>query len=109
MSVPVVGAHHGERRTWIARCEDAVWTHHDQRECPLHTPQSVCHGSRQRVLFGHRNQVNNDFGIAVGLKNRALAFEPGAQFLGIYQISIVRQPHHSLVRLHANRLRVKKG
>ena len=52
--------------------------------------------------------MNDDFGIAVGLKNRALTLEAGAHLRCIDQVAIVRHGDRSLVRLHENRLRVQQ-
>ena len=69
---------HGQRAeaARIARRKDTVGAEHDQRKCAFHPPQRVSHGIRQSLLFGERDQVNDDFGITVGLEDRSLGFQP---------------------------------
>ena len=66
---------HGQRTeaARIARRKNPVRTDHHQRKRAFHPAQRVGHGLRQRVLFGERDQVNDDFGVAIGLEDRALA------------------------------------
>ena len=73
-------AAHGQRpeAARIAHREDAVVAHHHQRKSAFDAAQRVGHGFGQRLLLGERDQVNDDFGVAVGLENRALTLQPGA-------------------------------
>jgi hypothetical protein len=74
----------------------------------LDSSQRVGYSFRQGVLLGERDQVNDDFGIAVGLKNRALTLQSRANLGGIDQVAIVRHGNRPFVRLHQNRLRIQQ-
>ena len=67
-------AAHGQRpeAARIAGGKDAVGREHDQRKSAFHAAQCVGHGFRQSLLARERDQVHDDFGVAVGLENRAL-------------------------------------
>ena len=83
-------AAHGERAeaARIARGEDAVAAHHDEGECALDAAKRVGDGVDQRLLFGERDELNDDFGVAVGLEDRALALEPGADLRGLTRLPL---------------------
>ena len=98
----------GRKPRGIAHGEDAVVAHHHQRKCAFDAPQRIGHGFGQGVLLGKRDQVNDDFGVAVGLKNRALALQPRAHLHGVDQVAVVRHGNRSFVRLHQNRLRIQQ-
>ncbi len=93
----------------IARRENAVRADHYQRKRAFHTSERVSHGFRKRLLFRQRDQMNDDFGITVGLKDRSLALQPAADLVRIHQISVVRQRHHAFVRLHHDGLGIQKS
>ncbi len=57
----------------IARGKDAVGRQHDQRKCAFQAAQRIGHGVGQRLLARTRDQVHDDFGVAGGLEDRALA------------------------------------
>src|SRR5580692_9194142 len=104
-------AAHGKRpeSAGIADRKDAIVAHHDKGKSSLDAPKSVGHRLRQRLLLGERDQVNYHFGVAVGLKNRALAFETGAEWSGVHKVSIVRHGDRSLVRLHKDGLSIQQS
>src|SRR5581483_11353126 len=79
----------GPESARIASREDTVSADHHQRECSLDPAKRVGHGFGQSLLLRERYQVNNNFGIAVGLKDRALALKASADFMRIDQVSIV--------------------
>ncbi len=82
--------------------------HHDQRKRAFDAAQRVGHGFRQRLLVRLRDQMHDDFGVAGGLENRALALQPCADFMRIDQVAVVRQRDHALVALHQDGLRVEQ-
>ncbi len=52
--------------------------------------------------------MNDHFGVAVGLENRPLNFQPMPNFLRIHQVAVVGQRNHALVRLHHDGLRIEQ-
>ena len=53
-----------------------------------------------------RDQVQNDFGIAGGLENRAARFEFSPQFRGVRDVAVVRDRDPAFVAMHRKRLRI---
>ena len=74
-------ASHGQRTeaARIARRKNPVRTDHHQRKRAFDAAQRVGHRFRQSLFFGERDQVNDDFGVAVGLEDRALGSPAGAR------------------------------
>ncbi len=101
---------HGQRTeaARITRRKHPVRTEHHQRECAFDAAQRVGHGVRQSLLFGERDQVNDHFGVAVGLEDRSLGLQPMPNFLRVHQVAVVGQRNHALVRLHHDGLSVEQ-
>ncbi len=99
----------GAEAAGIARGKDAIRTEHDQRKRAFHATQRIGHRVRQSLLFGERDQVNDDFGVTVGLENRSLGLQPMPDFLRIDQVAVVRQRNHAFVRLHHDGLSVEQA
>src|SRR5712692_1728519 len=59
----------GTETARVARRKNAVRADHYQRERTFDSPQGIGHSLGQRLLARLRNQVNNYFRVAVGLKN----------------------------------------
>ena len=55
-----------------------------------------------------RHQVQDHFGIAVGLKNGSAALQVPPQFAGVGDIAIVRHRNAALMRSHRERLRIQQ-
>ena len=53
--------------------------------------------------------MNDHFGVAIGLKDRALGLETMADFVRIHQIAVVGQRDHALVRLHHDGLGIEES
>ncbi len=90
--------------TRIAGGKNSIWADHHQRKRAFNAPKSIGHGFGQSMFFGKSDEVNDHFSIAVGLKDRALRLQARTNFWRIYQISIVRQRHSALIRLHQDGL-----
>ena len=99
-------ASHGQwaEATRIAGGKNSIWADHHQRKRAFNAPKSIGHGFGQSMFFGKSDEVNDHFSIAVGLKDRALRLQARTNFWRIYQISIVRQRHSALIRLHQDGL-----
>ena len=84
-------AAHGQRSkaARIAGGKDAVAADHDQRKRAFHAAQRVGDGVGQGLLAGERNQVNQHFRVAVGLEDRALALQLGANRQRVDQVAIM--------------------
>ena len=52
--------------------------------------------------------MDDDFRITVGLENRTHRFQAMPNVLRIYQVAVMRDSHHSFIRLHKNGLRVEQ-
>jgi hypothetical protein len=79
------------------------------RSCARNTSkQSFAQGARQRARGGVRHQVQNDFGIARRLENRAAPPQVSPQLGGIRDVPVVRHRHAALVAGHRKRLRVQQ-
>ena len=81
----------------IARCENAVGTDHHQRKRAFNPPQRIGHRLRQRVLARERDQVQDDFGVAVGLEDRSLTLQPARNLQRIHEVAVVRNGDHPLL------------
>ena len=101
---------HGQRTETarIARRKNPIRTEHHQRKRAFDAAQRVGHRVRQSLLFGERDQVNDDFGVAVGLEDRSLGLQAMPNFLRIHQVAVVGQRNHALVRLHHDGLSVEE-
>ena len=102
---------HGERpeAARIAGGEDPVAADHDQRKGAFHAAQGVGHGVGQGLLARQRNQMNQHLGVAVGLKDRALAFQLLPDRERVHQVAVVGNGNRSLVGLHHDGLGVQQG
>ena len=65
--------------------------------------------SGKSVLFRQGDQVNDDLGVTIGLKDRALAFETGSNRPSIHQISVVCHSNGALVRLNEDGLGIQQS
>ena len=103
-------ASHGERpkAARVAGGKDSIRANHYQRERAFYAPQGIGHGLRQGVLFGEGDEMNDNFRIAVGLKNRPLRLQTRANVWRIHQISVMCQSHPALIRLHQDGLSVQQ-
>jgi hypothetical protein len=92
-------AAHGQRpkAARVAHGEDAVVADHDERKRPFDPAQRIGDGVGECLFPRERDQVDQNFRIAVGLENRSLPFELGADRPGIHQIAVVRDGHGALV------------
>ena len=61
------------------------------------------------MLAGERNQVNQHFRVAVGLEDRALALQLGANRVSVDQVAIMSNGDRALIRLHHDGLRVQQS
>ena len=91
----------------IARRKDPVRAEHHQRKRAFDAAQRIGHRVRQSLFLGVRDQVNDDFGVAVGLEDRALGLQAMPDFLRVHQVAVVGQRNHALVRLHHDGLRIE--
>ena len=92
---------------WIAGGEDAVAADHDQRKRAFHAPQRVGNGVGQGLFARERDQMNQNFRVAVGLEDRPLALQLGANRQRIDQVAVVSNRNRPLIRLHHDRLGVQ--
>ena len=92
----------------IARHDDAVFGQEHQREGALDLQQGVAQGSRQRTLGGVRHQVQDHFGVAVGLEDGAAPLQLRAHFDGVGDVAVVRHRHAALVAGDREGLRVQQ-
>src|SRR6185312_8466896 len=53
--------------------------------------------------------MNNDFGVAGGLKNRSLRFQPSPDLPGVHQVPVMGQSDHALIAVDHNGLSVEHG
>ncbi len=101
---------HGQRAeaARIAGGKDPVGADHDQRERAFHAAKRVGNGIGKGLLPGKRDQVNNYFGVAVGLEDRSLALQPAANFRCVDQVAVVRQRDGAFIRLHHDGLGIEQ-
>ncbi len=64
--------------------------------------------SGKRLFFGERDQVDDDFSVAIGLEDRTLGFQAMTDFLRIHQVAVVGQRNHAFVRLHHDGLGIEQ-
>ena len=81
----------------VARHDDAVLRQEDQRERAFELQQRFAQRARKRALRGVRHQVQDDFGVARRLENRAVAPRSLPQFRGVGDVAVVRDRHPALV------------
>ena len=74
----------------IARDDDAIVGQKDQRKCAFDLQQRIAQRAGERTFARARDQVENDFGIAGGLEDRAIFFQLAPQLDRVGQISVVR-------------------
>ena len=99
------------KRTETARVTDGkntIGAYHHQRKRAFYPAKRIGHRFGQRVFFGKRNQMNDDFGVAVGLENRSLGSPVCREFPCVDQIAVVGNRDDAFVRLHHDRLRVEQ-
>ena len=99
----------GTETAGIARRKHPVRTEHHQRKRAFDAAQRIGHRVRQSLFFGERDQVNDDFGVAVGLENRTLGLQAMPDFVSIHQVAVVGQRNHAFVRLHHDGLSVEES
>ena len=77
-----------------------------QRVRAFHLIQRVGNRARKIPRRAARNQMNDHFRVAGGLKNRAAMLEPPPHFDRVRQVAVVRQRDFALVAIDHHRLRV---
>ncbi len=74
---------------WIARSDDPVFRHHHERKRASNLRNGLDNCRLGTVLTGARVQVDNDLGIAVGLKNRAVSHQLVAKLAGVDEVAVM--------------------
>ncbi len=92
----------------IARHDDVVLSEEHKRERAFELQQRFAQGGRQRAFARPCDQVQNHFGVARGLEDRAVAFEFAAQFGSVRDIAVVRDRDFALVAIDRERLSVAR-
>ena len=90
----------------IAGNDDAILRQEDERERSFELQQCVAEGSREGAFRRVRDEVEDDFGIARCLEDRAAIFEVLAQLGGVRNIAVVRDRNLAFVAGDGKRLRV---
>ena len=91
----------------IARDQDAVLRQKHQRKSAFQLQQRFAQRGGQSLLARPGDQVQDHFGIAVGLKDGSFAFQFPAQFGGVGDVAVVRHRDAALVAVHREGLRVE--
>ena len=102
-------AHHQRpKAARVAHCVHAIRRQQHQRKRAFNAAQCIGDGIGERLLARLRNQMHHYFGIAGGLKNRALRFQLASQLRCIHQVSVVCQRDFAFIALHHDGLRVEQ-
>ena len=89
-------------RTAIKR----LWRQAEQRVGALDLAQRVGDAILDRALRAHRDQMDDDFGVARALEDRAASLELFAQRLGVRQVAVVGDRDRAARVVDRDRLRV---
>src|SRR3984957_4044919 len=85
-----------------------VGREHEQRVRTFHLIQRVADRSGKIAGLRAREEMHDDFGVAVGLEDRAAMFELPPPLSSVGGISVVAERHLSLVAIDQNGLRVEQ-
>src|SRR5580765_4135505 len=80
----------------------------DQRIGAFTLVQGVAESSGKVARLGTGEQMHHDFGVAVGLKNRAAVFQLAAPLGGVGKIAVVADGDFAFVAIDQNGLRVEQ-
>ncbi|OPZ81427.1 MAG: hypothetical protein BWY77_00646 [bacterium ADurb.Bin431] len=90
----------------IAGGIDAAVAHHHQGIGSLDLQQGLCYPCGHILRAGTGDQVQHHLGIGGGLKERALLFEPAAQFARIGEIAVMADGERPFAKIGHQRLGV---
>ena len=93
----------------IASDDDAVIGEKNQGKCAFQLEQGFAQSARQRALARAGHQMQDHFGIAGSLEDRAFPLQFAAQFGRVGDVAVVRHRELALVAGHRERLGIEQN